>query len=203
PGPAGTQQAPAVLLADSSGVRVLQPAGGSVPELQGKVVIDAISYSVDGAVQLSGRGAPGSFVRLYLDNAPLGSAKIGADGAWSLTEPGIARGVYTLRADQLDAQGKVTSRFETPFKREAPEELVAVAQRDTPTGTVPAGITAVTVQPGYTLWGIARRNYGRGILYVKVYEANRDQIRDPDLIYPGQVFSVPAPEPKPRPAQVE
>ncbi len=50
----------------------------------------------------------------------------------------------------------------------------------------------VTVQPGFTLWAIARKNLGRGILYVLVFEANRDQIRDPDLIYPGQVLSLPA-----------
>ena len=49
----------------------------------------------------------------------------------------------------------------------------------------------VTVQPGYSLWRIARESYGEGILYVKVYEANKDQIRDPDLIYPGQIFTVP------------
>jgi len=48
-----------------------------------------------------------------------------------------------------------------------------------------------TVQPGYTLWAIARNRYGRGILYVQVFEANRDKIRDPDLIYPGQVFQLP------------
>ena len=49
----------------------------------------------------------------------------------------------------------------------------------------------VTVQPGFTLWGIAQERYGDGVLYVQVFEANRDKIRDPDLIYPGQVFSVP------------
>ena len=50
----------------------------------------------------------------------------------------------------------------------------------------------VTVQPGFTLWGIAQERYGDGVMYVQVFEANRDKIRDPDLIYPGQVFSVPA-----------
>jgi nucleoid-associated protein YgaU len=49
----------------------------------------------------------------------------------------------------------------------------------------------ITVQPGFTLWGIANENYGNGFLYVKVYEANKEQIRDPDLIYPGQIFTVP------------
>ena len=52
-------------------------------------------------------------------------------------------------------------------------------------------VNVVTVQPGFTLWQIARENYGEGVLYVRVYQANRDQIRDPDLIYPGQVFTVP------------
>ena len=49
----------------------------------------------------------------------------------------------------------------------------------------------VTVQPGYTLWGIASRNYGDGLNYVRIFDANRDHIRNPDLIYPGQIFTVP------------
>jgi nucleoid-associated protein YgaU len=49
----------------------------------------------------------------------------------------------------------------------------------------------VTVQPGFTLWGIAQERYGDGVLYVQVFEANKDKIKNPDLIYPGQVFSVP------------
>ena len=52
-------------------------------------------------------------------------------------------------------------------------------------------VTQVTVQPGNTLWAIARESYGDGVLYVRVFEANRALIRDPDLIYPGQVFTVP------------
>ncbi|WP_054300936.1 LysM peptidoglycan-binding domain-containing protein, partial [Gemmobacter sp. LW-1] len=50
---------------------------------------------------------------------------------------------------------------------------------------------SVTVQPGFTLWRIARENFGDGVLYVKVFDANKDQIRNPDLIYPGQVFLIP------------
>ncbi|MCU0906872.1 MAG: LysM peptidoglycan-binding domain-containing protein [Rhodobacteraceae bacterium] len=55
----------------------------------------------------------------------------------------------------------------------------------------PVRVGLVTVQPGNTLWGIASEQYGAGLLYVRVFEANRDRIRDPDLIYPGQVFTVP------------
>ena len=52
-------------------------------------------------------------------------------------------------------------------------------------------MVSVTVQPGFTLWGIAKERFGDGVFYVQVFETNRDKIRDPDLIYPGQVFAVP------------
>ena len=48
-----------------------------------------------------------------------------------------------------------------------------------------------TVQPGSTLWAIAKESYGAGIEYFKVFDANKERIRDPDLIYPGQVFEIP------------
>ena len=49
----------------------------------------------------------------------------------------------------------------------------------------------VIVQPGNSLWRIARRLYGQGIRYTMIFVANQDQIRDPALIYPGQIFIVP------------
>ncbi|GGE21443.1 hypothetical protein GCM10011360_07590 [Primorskyibacter flagellatus] len=171
--------APTVLLSDSQGVRVLQGPGGRTED----VAIDAITYSGSGAVRLAGRGAEGGFVRLYLDDKAVGLSEIGADGAWDAELADVASGVYRLRVDEVAADGSVTSRVETPFKREAPE-VVAGA-----TTTALAG--SVTVQPGSTLWAIARDRYGEGLLYVRVFEANRDLIRDPDLIYPGQVFALP------------
>jgi nucleoid-associated protein YgaU len=78
------------------------------------------------------------------------------------------------------------SRYETPFQREAPSVLAAAA------GAGGAQALKITVQPGFTLWRIARESYGDGVMYVRVYDANKNQIRDPDLIYPGQVFTVPS-----------
>jgi len=49
----------------------------------------------------------------------------------------------------------------------------------------------VVVQPGQNLWRLARSAYGTGVRYTVIYLANRDQIRDPRLIYPGQAFAVP------------
>jgi hypothetical protein len=69
----------------------------------------------------------------------------------------------------------------------------ALTQPQPPAADLPPAIrvSAITVQPGNTLWGIASDRYGDGVLYVRLFEANRDRIRDPDLIYPGQVFAIP------------
>lgn len=182
------QTTQAVLLSDESGVRVLQPPepAGVAPEVMSTVALDAITYSETGEVQLSGRGRGRGFVHVYLDNAPVTASRIEEDGNWRSDLPEVDTGVYTLRIDEVDEEGNVTSRVETPFKRED-ETLLAAAKEE----AAQARVKAVTVQPGYTLWAISRRNYGEGIMYVRIYEANRDRIRNPDLIYPGQVFTIP------------
>ena len=54
-------------------------------------------------------------------------------------------------------------------------------------------ISTATVQRGDSLWRISRKTFGRGIRYTLIYAANAKQIRDPNLIYPGQVFVLPHP----------
>ena len=49
-----------------------------------------------------------------------------------------------------------------------------------------------TVQPGDTLSGIAKQQLGNASSYMKIFEANRDQLSDPDKIKPGQVLNIPA-----------
>lgn len=186
--PPDASDAPAVVLADNTGVTLLQPATQpSAPSTQpdapvvANVVIDTITYDAEGEVALAGRGAAQGFVRVYLDDKPVKTSRIAENGAWQTPLPDVDAGVYRLRIDEVDEEGTVTSRVETPFQREAPE--VAIAN--------PRTATAVTVQPGFTLWAIAKTRFGAGEQYVRVYEANRDLIRDPDLIYPGQVFTLP------------
>ncbi|MDZ7710933.1 MAG: LysM peptidoglycan-binding domain-containing protein [Roseovarius sp.] len=187
--PADAPVAPTVMLSEPEGVRVLQAPAERVPEVMSSVALDAISYSDAGEVQLSGRAsAPDASVRIYLDNRAVTTAPVDETGAWRSALPEVDTGIYTLRVDEVDAAGKVTSRVETPFKREDVETLAAQDEDDTP---APPRMSVVTVQPGSTLWAISREAYGEGILYVRVFEANRERIRDPDLIYPGQVFELP------------
>ena len=180
------EETPTVMIADVSGVKIVSkaPASAENPE----IFLDTISYDDEGALTLAGRGVPSGLVRLYLNNAVIGETTTDALGAWSYDASAIEPGVYTLRIDQLNADAsKVLARMESPFKREARSKL----QKQLSAAESPARINVVTVQPGNTLWGISRERYGQGILYVQVFEANRDKIRDPDLIYPGQIFNLP------------
>ena len=184
---APVEETPKVLRASEDGIEVLQG-----PELLDRVVIDTIAYEVEGEVTLAGRGSQDGFVRVYLDNQPVKTTQISPDGNWQANLPDIDTGVYVLRVDQVDTDGTVTARAETPFKREDEEVVKAAAEKRAKTET-PAGVEVgvVTVQPGSTLWAIAREKYGKGDLYVRVFDANREHIKNPDLIYPGQVFTVP------------
>lgn len=48
-----------------------------------------------------------------------------------------------------------------------------------------------TVKKGDCLWNIAKKFYGNGSAYTKIYDANTNKIADPHWIYPGQVFVIP------------
>ena len=105
--------------------------------------------------------------------------KTGADGSWRLapTDP-VGVGKHKLRLDRLTKDGKPAARLELPFDR------VQV-----PPGTAEGG--RLVVVHGDNLWNIARAHYGTGFQHILIYGANKEQIRDPDLIYPGQVLSMP------------
>lgn len=170
-GPAGT--APRLLQAPA-------PAEAGMPAAPRiRLGLDVIDYDDAGGMRFAGSAPPGSTVRVYAGRDHLGDAVADGGGRWQMTpreQPAIGR--HVLRVDQLAAGGGVAARIELPFQRERlTEELL-------PDGRV-------VVQPGSNLWRIARRLYGQGARYTVIYEANRDQIRDPGLIYPGQLFTVP------------
>lgn len=63
----------------------------------------------------------------------------------------------------------------------------------TPASKVTIGGTKTyTVVSGDSLSKIAQREYGRAADWKKIYEANKDTIKDPDLIYPGQTLKIPS-----------
>jgi nucleoid-associated protein YgaU len=178
--PAPEAAAPTVVIARPEGVELLQePARGAVEG----VTIDLVSYRPGGAVAVSGRGNVLRLVRLYANAMFVAEAMVREDGSWSIeTAMDLPPGTYTLRADEIGQDGRVTSRVESPFVREAPE-------------AVALGPGQVVVQPGNTLWRLAENAYGRGTRFTVIYEANTDRIRDPNLIFPGQIITIPAARP--------
>lgn len=182
--PAGQPAASPNLVVGADGVRVL-----AAPEAMSSVALDTITYDPAGDVVLSGRAPEGGFVQIYVDNQPITTSRIAQGGTWRSDLPDIDTGIYTLRVDEVDAEGAVVSRIETPFKREDSSDVAAVMAEEVAADGF--DIAMRTVQPGNTLWAIAEERFGEGIMYVAVFEANRDIIRDPDLIYPGQVFTLP------------
>ena len=289
--------------------------------------LDAVDYNDKGDIIFSGRAKPGTAVRLYVDNRPVGDAIVGTQGNWSFAGKDIiAPGTHNLRADQIDKAGKVIARIELPFLREnaeavaelnsklEPQEVEAeepeqtsepqptAEQPQTATAEQPQATTAeqpqtataaqpaqepsepsaqasvpekttepsqttaapqqpeaspaepaktaeveppqpevqkaepqasapapeqpvagtktpevtttaaaeqaakaidpsqprsgkVVIQPGNNLWKLSRIIYGRGKNYTVIYQANKEQIRNPARIYPGQIFAIPGASP--------
>lgn len=170
--------------------RVLQGGESVSPErVASRLSIDSVEYDQGGAMIFAGSAQPGAVLRLYINDVHAGDATADMMGRWSLmpeTQPAVGR--HRLRVDQLSpAEGRVLARAEVPFQREElPSELLA-QQR-------------IVVQPGHNLWRIARATYGRGARYTVIYQANREQIADPNRIFPGQVFALPAGSPAPQAA---
>jgi nucleoid-associated protein YgaU len=81
--------------------------------------------------------------------------------------------------------------------RPAGNQLAAASLggRELPTGTVMIpDIGTTIVSRGDNLWRISQRIYGKGLRYTVIYGANQGQIRNPNRIYPGQVFVIPGEE---------
>lgn len=164
---------------------VLQEPRAADPSL-GPLALESIDYDDSGAVIFSGRAEPGRMVEVFIRSengdaaAQIGVTTADPAGRWALSQadPPIPPGRYRLTIVQLDANNKPAYAIELPFERARPEDIVIADGK-------------VIVQPGNNLWRIARRAYGKGAQYTVIYEANADQIRDPNLIYPGQVLAVP------------
>ena len=192
---------PAVLIATPESIKLKQapipdrPAGNPGENLR----IDSISYDMDGEVVLAGRGGANGFIKIYLDNLPVKTEQITYFGTWEISLHGVDAGRYMLKLEELDQSKNVVASVVTPFQKEfqgdALEIMKEAAQAsgksdvlDMDDGRI---ADVVTVQPGYTLWGISRRSFGQGRFYVRIYHTNIDQIADPDLIFPGQLLVVP------------
>lgn len=160
--------------------RVMQKPGLAAPgEVGDSLAVDTIDYGAGGEMALAGRALPRSVVRIYLDNDFIAEMRASDDGRWSVTtDHDLDDGEHMLRIDQVITEGEVQLRVVQPFRAGLSLDPTLAESR-------------VVVQPGNTLWTIARKLYGRGTRFTMIFQENSEQIVDPDLIYPGQLFRLP------------
>ena len=143
------------------------------------LTLNTIDYDDGDLMLLSGQATAQNVLRIYINDKISGSINSFDNGTWSFQlQSRLSPGHYQIRVDLISTDGKVKKRIQVPFEKVQPIDMKN--ERRT-----------VIIKPGNSLWRIAARVYGSGFRYTEIYKANLDQIRDPDLIYPGQVFKLP------------
>lgn len=174
--PSAPSQPLVVLLPQGETPRLLQ---GPSPSPRQGLALAQVDYDELGAIRFAGTAAPGATLRVYVNERHAGDAEADRDGQWAMApQDNVTIGRHRLRVDHVATAGAVAARIEVPFQRDE------VTADPTPEGRV-------VVQPGANLWRLARAAYGSGQQFTVIYAANREQIRNPALIFPGQVFSLP------------
>jgi nucleoid-associated protein YgaU len=175
-----------------------QPAAEAPAPPPPQVGVASVEADTGGDLFIAGTSNGTAEVRVYINDELLGNAEPGAGGAWTLqAHRDMPAGQYRIRADQVDAAGNVIVRAEVPFEREVEVAVLKpVGGAGAATGAKVSGaspqLQMVTIKRGDNLWRLSRTWYGKGVRWSTLYTANKDQIRNPRWIYPGQVFMVPA-----------
>jgi nucleoid-associated protein YgaU len=176
-----------------------------------RIAIQSVEADAAGGLIAKGLAQPNATLRLYLNDAAVADATTQTDGRWSLTiKHGMTPGGYLMRADEINpGHPAVVASANTPFDYpEAPASAsptvtiaapsgAAQTSASSPADPVIESVQTKRVATGHTLWELSRNYYGDGSHYPVIYEANKWEIHNPNLIYPGQVVVVPKSEPKP------
>jgi hypothetical protein len=153
-------------------------------------LIAPVTASADGrlAVTINEGVAPGSY-RVRLDEVEPNSGKVSARAEVPFNVPDA---VVTASVPTQATTGKRADAAPAQQPQLAAAATSAVADnKGSPSAVVVPKIATTTVSRGDSLWRISQSNYGAGIRYAVIYEANRNQIRNPNMIYPGQIFVLP------------
>lgn len=170
-----------VMISPPAGAATLvqPPTAAGLPKAA-DLSVSTLDYDDAGFVTVSGLAAPGTVVRAYVNDTMVAEGRAASDGRWRLkpADP-IGQGKHLLRLDRIATDGKPVARLELPFDR------VVVA----PVSSTDA--RRLHIVKGDNLWNIAQAHYGAGWRHTIIFAANKDQVKNPHLIYPGQILSLP------------
>jgi hypothetical protein len=140
------------------------------------IAIDSVEHFNNGNLRIRGRSVPLSKIKIFLSENILSETFVKKDGFWEINLKNIELGRYDLKFE-LISQNQVISLETTIFNGLINSELLQKKK--------------IIVEDGNSLWRIARKTLGGWVLYAEIYKHNRKKIKDPNLIYPGQVFNIP------------
>ena len=140
--------------------------------------IKTIFFNENGFVSIQGEVNFGKRLELYINKKIMKTIKI-ENSKWQYNSDKIIDyGLHDLLVVLKSDKDKILDKITLPFMR------VEMPYNDVPENFI-------LIKPGDMLWTIAYRLYGDPFKYIQIFEENKDQITNPDLIFPGQLFSIP------------
>ena len=150
----------------------------NLEEIKQNITLDFVEYSPTGKVLVSGRSEANKEISLFFDDEFVGKSLVDENGLWEFEyDKNIKFGRINLRIDLL-TNNEIIS-MSTPIFMENMAKIINNSEN------------RIVVQPGNSLWRIARRTLGGGVFYSEIYKKNALKIKNPDMIFPGQVFDLP------------
>jgi len=152
----------------------------NLKKINDAITLDFLSYSPSGLIILSGRTISNSEIEIFNSTAVLGKTKSDENGVWKFI---IKKNDY--------------SNEEISIKTKINEEILMLTydqteiQKRFKKTNFEFYDDRIVVQKGNSLWRIARKTLGGGVFYTEIYKNNLTKIKNPNLIYPGQVFNIP------------
>ena len=110
----------------------------------------------------------------YIESSTISVTKDGVEQTISVSRNGFTDTVKMNNAKAPTNKSPAKTPNKTPAKKPAAKKA-----------------KSHSVKRGDTLWDIAKKYYGKGHLWTKIYKANKSKIKNPNLIYPGQKFTIP------------
>ena len=140
------------------------------------IAIDSVEHFNDGNLRIRGRSVPLAKIKLSLSENIFSETFVEKKGSWEINLNNVKLGSYDLKIE-LNVQNEILSLETSIFNGLIDSELLQKKK--------------IIVEDGNSLWRIARKTLGGGILYAEIYKYNKKKIKDPNLIFPGQVFNIP------------
>ena len=151
----------------------------NLEKLNDAITLDFLSYSPPGLIIMSGRTISNTEIEILKSSEVLGKTKSNENGVWKfIINKNDANEEISIKTP-LSGETLILTYDEAEIKKRFKNTNFEFYD------------DRIIVQKGNSLWRIARKTLGGGIFYTEIYKNNLAKIKNPNLIYPGQVFNIP------------